>query len=465
MFQPQQPDSSNSDLAPRWDSWLLSLCLHAAVLTWTVVWSLLSPNLPYLTQSVFDDEFSRQKRAKPLYYIPLVTKLPEVSPAVAVSVRPQAAAPLKSLEQPIVSRTKSAAEVAQSIDQITASVASLPSEPAPKPRKAPLPPGPTAPAPTSTPSLAVLDSPPVSASSSNLPATALAIATIPQLPRVKPKVFVPPPSAGRTKSGVTATESSLEKPPDLGTSVGPGLRADVAVVPGLAAPKPVAASAPGVPSRAPELGAADFGRENLNRERKVPDLMIGSAPPPRTSSPSDTKSAPEVFTIEADSLRYMPSIVVPMLAGSRVLPRWVEQEFPSKTVYSVVLPMAKSRFRRYSGDWIAWFTEAESGSSAPIKMQPPVPLRKQEVADHLVPPGEQGREVRVSLLATLNVQGGFEWKRFLRDPGPELGSLVRQDLDRWKFFPARRDGRGVHVDVLLEIPYWVSPHSFRDLPR
>ena len=199
-------------------------------------------------------------------------------------------------------------------------------------------------------------------------------------------------------------------------------------------------------SRAAELGDPDFGRKNLNSGMKVPDLMVGA---PKSGTPD------EPFEIKPDAFRLMPSYVVPMNAGARVIPRSVEPFFANRVVYSLVFPISKTLLRRYNGDWIAWFSDVGSTNMPAAKMQPPVPILKREIREYLVPAGETGVEKRVMLAALITIEGAIEPRQFLRDPGPVVSDLVRRDLSRWKFFPARRDGKPVAIDVVLEIPYLV----------
>ena len=459
-------------LSPRWDSWLLSVSLHAAFVTSVAVGTYIAPALREITKDDIDPVLERQRKNRKLVWYRYPDTLPAISPLNPESKQESARAKVLSNQQPIVSKADPSAQSNQLVFQ-PAVQQQLEAQTAPKKFTAPPENRPPA-APKPTPNL---EAPPVLSPNGRLPSTTLQSSEIAVLNKPKAKAFVLPTNTPTTKANSPA---ALDAPPDLTPSGQlPTSRLQSGEIAVLSKPKPKAfvppanksgnSTAPanvngtataydpppnlstggtstGAFSRAAELGDPDFGRKNLSSGLRVPDLMVGA---PKLAIPD------EPFEIKPDAFRFMPSYVVPMNAGARVIPRAVEPFFANSVVYSLVIPMSKTLLRRYNGDWIAWFSDVGSSNLPAARMQPPVPILKREIREYLVPGGETGVEKRVMLAALITIDGAIEARQFLRDPGPVISDVVRRDLSRWKFFPARRDGKPVAIDVVLEIPYLV----------
>lgn len=459
-------------LAPRWDSWLLSLSLHAALATIVSVTSYVSPALREISKSDFDRVIERQRKNRKLVLYRYPNTLPAISPVHRESKQENARARELSNEQPIVSKVDPKVDSVDLSKQLVYQAAAkneMAAKP-PEPPQLPQPPAPPAPPakkftppPVNRSALSpnpavVLEAPPAVSINGQLTSTILPSSPIALPPKAKPKTFVPPSvSASTSNVGKAAATKDIEAPPALAANPTQAL-ALAALGPKSSLDKLLATndSGKGSFSRAAEKGEPDFGRKNLDSGLRVPDLMVGAPKPALPDEP---------FEIKPDSFRLMPSYVVPMNAGARVIPRTVEPLFANRVAYSLVIPMSKTLLRRYNGDWIAWFSDVGSTNQPAAKMQPPVPILKREIREYLVPAGETGVEKRVMLAALITIEGAIEPKQFLRDPGPVISDLVRRDLGRWKFFPARRDGKPVAIDVVLEIPYLVPISLAPPLPR
>ena len=124
-------------------------------------------------------------------------------------------------------------------------------------------------------------------------------------------------------------------------------------------------------------------------------------------------------------------------------------------VYTMVVPI--ENIAPYSGDWILWFAERQSRPGETPFVRAPVPLRKFESVQPLLP-GTRS-ELRVQFAAVINKDGKFESLALLRGMNPVLDQLVLGDLAAWEFKPATRDGMPIDVDVVLEIPFVCPPKS------
>jgi hypothetical protein len=108
----------------------------------------------------------------------------------------------------------------------------------------------------------------------------------------------------------------------------------------------------------------------------------------------------------------------------------------------------------YSGDWILWFAEQDQKPGNAPLMRAPVPLRKLEPVETLLPGGRT--EFRIQIGAVIRKDGTIDAIALLRNAGPAFAQAVIQDVGSWEFKPATRDGAPVDVDVILEIPFSFS---------
>ena len=105
----------------------------------------------------------------------------------------------------------------------------------------------------------------------------------------------------------------------------------------------------------------------------------------------------------------------------------------------------------YSGDWVLWFADREQRTGQTPQMRAPMPLRKVEP----LPPAHSNDlvEGRVQLAATIRKDGRLEGVTPVRHLDQRFMDSAVEDLQKWEFRPALRDGMAVDVDVVLEIPF------------
>jgi len=119
-------------------------------------------------------------------------------------------------------------------------------------------------------------------------------------------------------------------------------------------------------------------------------------------------------------------------------------------------------FAPYSGDWILWFAERQTRPGDAPFVRAPVPLRKFESVEPVLPGART--ELRVQMAAVIKRDGKIDTVTLLRTLSPALGQAVLQDLAAWEFKPATRDGMAVDVDVVLEIPFSLPPQIAKGTP-
>jgi TonB-like protein len=212
-------------------------------------------------------------------------------------------------------------------------------------------------------------------------------------------------------------------------------------------------------SRAPDVGEPATGEVSGNG-LKVPNLTIHEdhskiADPPKVS-------ANRKVILYADKMRSIPvtTLSVPLRPSSRTIPRGIDVRFQGRNVYTMVVPIED--FEPYSGDWILWFAERQvKGGDTPF-VRAPVPLRKYESVEPVLPGART--ELRVQVAGVIRQDGKLDGLAVLRSLGPGIEQAVLRDLAGWEFKPATRDNVPVDVDVVLEIPYSLPPQIAKSGP-
>jgi TonB-like protein len=206
---------------------------------------------------------------------------------------------------------------------------------------------------------------------------------------------------------------------------------------------------PGEFSKAPIVGETATGE--VKGGLSVPDLSIREdrtkVEPPRVEPVRKT-------VLYAEKIRTIPvtTLSVPLRPASRTIPRQIDARFQGRLVYTMVVPI--ENLPDYSGDWILWFAEQQPKPGDSPLMRAPIPLRKLELVETLVPGART--EFRILLAAIIRKDGKIDGISLLRNTGPAFAQAVIQDLASWEFKPAMRDGIPVDVDVILEIPFSFS---------
>jgi hypothetical protein len=138
--------------------------------------------------------------------------------------------------------------------------------------------------------------------------------------------------------------------------------------------------------------------------------------------------------------------------ASRTIPQQIDSRFQGRLVYTMVVPI--ENLPDYSGDWILWFAEREQKPGSSPLVRAPIPLRKVEPVETLLPGART--EFRIQIAAVIRKDGKIDEVSLLRNAGPAFAQAVIQDIASWEFKPATRDGAPVDVDVILEIPFSFS---------
>ncbi len=247
-------------------------------------------------------------------------------------------------------------------------------------------------------------------------------------------------------------------PPGSENSPGNG-KADIAVASLHPGNGPVPDGArPGAFSKAPIVGDPATGE--VSGGVRVPNLTIRED----RSKPVDAPrvNPPRRAVLYADKVHSIPvtTLSVPLRPASRTIPRAIDLRFQGRNVYTMVVPI--ENFAPYSGDWILWFAEQQARPGENPLVRAPVPLRKFESVEPVLPGAHT--ELRVQVAARIKRDGKIEGASLLRVLSPGIEQAVLQDLAEWEFKPATRDGAVIDVDVVIEIPYSLPPQIAKSTP-
>ncbi len=240
-------------------------------------------------------------------------------------------------------------------------------------------------------------------------------------------------------------------PPGAENNAGNG-KADIAVASLTPGNGPVPDGArPGAFSKAPNLGEPASGE--VDGSLRVPNLTIREDRTKPVNAPGVSPNRKVIMY--ADKVRTLPAstLSVPLRPASRTIPRAIDARFQGRNVYTMVIPI--ENFAPYSGDWILWFAERGLQSGETPLVRAPLPLRKYESVEPVLPGAHT--ELRVQLAATISKDGKIVDVKMLRSLSPGIEQAVVRDLAEWEFKPATRDRVPIDVDAVIEIPYSLPP--------
>ena len=298
------------------------------------------------------------------------------------------------------------------------------------------------------------------------------------------RAFVPPPPTKREARLVIPVQTAEVPMPDasiVGQSSAKNVLPEGIGEPVLAngiAPPP---KAPPGPVNAPGNAKADMAIAGLNPTDKLTTIPNGARPgefskahvvgetatgevkegslsvPDLTVREDHSKAGPPHVepsrrsVLYAERVRSIPvtTLSVPLRPASRTIPRLIDARFQGRFVYTMVVPI--ENLPDYSGDWILWFAEREQRPGNTPLMRAPLPLRKVEPVETVVPGART--EFRIQIAAVVRKDGKIDDISLLRSAGSALAQAVIQDVASWEFKPASRDGAPVDVDVVMEIPF------------
>jgi hypothetical protein len=191
----------------------------------------------------------------------------------------------------------------------------------------------------------------------------------------------------------------------------------------------------------------------------IADLMIrnGKQTPDKAAdkagmSPYDM-TARTVLYRDVVSGSLVRTLSAPLRPASRTIPQSLESRFQGRLVYAMVIPAPF--LPAYTGDWIVWFAEVKALPGESHDIRAPVPYQKIEPISSPCLAGGARAEARVQLAALIKSDGRFDSVTAVRGSSPNAMGAI-EDLKRWEFRPATRDGSPVAVEAVIEIPFCLA---------
>jgi hypothetical protein len=210
-------------------------------------------------------------------------------------------------------------------------------------------------------------------------------------------------------------------------------------------------------------GAA-FSRADRVGEPSAPKSGVGPAIPGvaiagTASLPTGPSAAPGAAAtrspVSGNELRMSLSgsgMSAPLRPAARSLPRAIEARFRDRVVYTLVIP--KPNQLQYIADWTIWFAERTPETFAASSMKAPAPLRK-SIDESDTAKKSIAAEGWVQLSGVIGTDGKISSVVPLHGRYPVVAAHAAEDLAKWEFRPALRNGVAVEVEVVIEIPFQI----------
>ena len=277
--------------------------------------------------------------------------------------------------------------------------------------------------------------------------------------RPVPKAFTPPaplrPGSSATATGVDFGDAPL---------VVSGTASVTAIVAGL---EPANSPSPVIPtgsraaafSAGPKLSAEGGGGERGAGRVLVPGLTVkGGAKTPEPTLMARSIVAPT----SRENLLEIVRSTLPARPSDAGLPRPLAPRvssapdvvFDGRIVYTMAIQMPN--ITSYSGSWMVWFAERAVMPEDAPGVVAPEPLRKVDPIYDLSAM-EERVEGKVRLVAIIRKDGHVDAVTVLQGADPRLDRSAAAALRKWEFQPARRNGRAIEVDAIVEIPFRLAP--------
>ncbi len=209
---------------------------------------------------------------------------------------------------------------------------------------------------------------------------------------------------------------------------------------------------PGEFSAAPTVGKTSTGDVKGSGGAAMPGLMVKDGKADRSDPRGAGNASPGSKIARYDDLvagSVRPALSAPLRPSSRTIPQALDARFRGRLVYTIVIPVPN--LPAYTSDWIIWFAEQAPRTEVP-RMRAPVPLQKMEPVDAAPPP--YGRaETRIQLSAIIKASGKIESVTLVKGSAGATSQAAIEDLKRWEFRPALRDGAPIDVEAVFEIPF------------
>jgi len=280
--------------------------------------------------------------------------------------------------------------------------------------------------------------------------------------KAPPRPFTAPPA----KIAPTSAKAvAVESPPDLVSTNSHDLNlAVVGLNPSIKPAVLPTNSSPAQFSAGPKVRPEGAGSAGEGKGLSVPDLYVAGAKDAKPDLIAQAFAAPtSPLTMRAAARLADPHAPVPRddppdssNSGAVRVSSAPDRRFDGREVYMMAIQMPN--LTSYSGSWLMWYADRSAREVGLAPVAPPVPHRKVDpkyiaaaAADHI--------EGKVQLACVIGKDGRVSTVELVRGLDDRLNQSAEEALAKWEFTPATRHGEPVEVEVLVEIPFRLAPHT------
>jgi len=279
--------------------------------------------------------------------------------------------------------------------------------------------------------------------------------------KAPPRAFTAPPSKTAPPSN---KQVAVDAPPALSANSRDLNLAVVGLNPSIQPVALPANSSPAQFSAGPKVrpdGASSMGdAKGLN----VPDLYVAGAKDAKPDLIAQAFAAPtSPLTLRAAARLADPRAPVPSAdppentnSGAVRVSSAPDKRFTGRDVYMMAIQMPN--LTSYSGSWLMWYADRTAREVGLAPVAPPVPHRKVD-PKYVAAAAADRVEGKVQLACVIGKDGRVSTVELVRGLDDRLNQTAEEALAKWEFTPATRHGEPVEVDVLVEIPFRLAPHT------
>jgi len=300
---------------------------------------------------------------------------------------------------------------------------------------------------------------------------ATAPAELPFALKTPGRTFVTP----ATRPIAPARQAPVEAPPPIANTLMADARDLNLAIVGL---KPVdrqtalpTASSPGQFSAAPEIRREGAAAPGDAKGIAVPDLFVRGTREAKPDLIAEAFASPTSAATLRQALRKgapaitdeKPPAATPLPASSHALGAGAikvsgapDPRFNGRDVYMMAIQMPN--LTSYSGSWLMWYSDRTAHEAGLAPISPPVAHRKVD-PKYIAAAASDKIEGKVQLACVIEKDGSVSTVELVRGLDDRLNRSAEDALAKWEFTPATRQGKPVAVDVLVEIPFRLEPHT------
>jgi TonB family protein len=279
--------------------------------------------------------------------------------------------------------------------------------------------------------------------------------------KAPPRAFTAPPSKAAPAS---SKQVAVEAPPALNATSRDLNLAIVGLNPSIQPAALPTSSSPAQFSAGPKVRPDGANSAGDAKGLNVPDLYVAGAKDAKPDLIAQAFAAPtSPLTLRAAARLADPHAPASSAdppetsnSGAVKVSSAPDKRFNGRDVYMMAIQMPN--LTSYSGSWLMWYADRTAREVGLAPVAPPVPHRKVD-PKYVAAAAADRIEGRVQLACVIGKDGRVSTVELVRGLDDRLDQTAEEALAKWEFTPATRHGEPVEVDVLVEIPFHLAPHT------